>query len=123
DEAGGTTRHPLHKDWPLEMLSVFSFEDEAGGKTKFTASWQPHKATPTERQNLEAGRSIIGPSSRASTAPRRPHLATKRRAPRRLNEGDNRCSGWLSATSTLKRQCHPLSSCSRKVPTPGEHDG
>jgi PhnB protein len=56
DEAGGTTRHPLHKDWPLEMLSVFSFEDEPGGKTKFTVRWQPYNATPAELQTFEAGR-------------------------------------------------------------------
>ena len=56
DEAGGTTRHPLHKDWPLEMLSVFSFEDAPGGKTKFTVRWQPYNATPAERQTFEAGR-------------------------------------------------------------------
>ena len=56
DEAGGTTRHPLHKDWPLEMLSVFSFEDEPGGKTKFTVRWQPYNARPAELQTFEAGR-------------------------------------------------------------------
>jgi len=26
------TRHPLHKDWPLEMVSVFTFEDQPGGQ-------------------------------------------------------------------------------------------
>ncbi len=30
DEAGGTTRHPMAPTWPLEMLSVFTFEDDAG---------------------------------------------------------------------------------------------
>ena len=56
DKAGGTLRHPLHKDWPLEMLSVFSFEDAPGGRTKFTVRWQPHNATPAERQTFDAGR-------------------------------------------------------------------
>jgi uncharacterized protein YndB with AHSA1/START domain len=56
DEAGAIARHPLHQDWPLEMLSVFSFEDEPGGRTKFTVRWQPYNATPTERQTFEAGR-------------------------------------------------------------------
>ena len=30
DEAGGTTRHPMAPTWPLEMLSIFTFEDAAG---------------------------------------------------------------------------------------------
>jgi uncharacterized protein YndB with AHSA1/START domain len=38
------------------MLSVFSFEDAPGGKTKFTVRWQPLHATPAERQAFEAGR-------------------------------------------------------------------
>jgi len=56
DEAGGTARHPRHKDWPLEIVSVFSFEDAPGGRTKFTVRWQPHNATPAERQTFDAGR-------------------------------------------------------------------
>ena len=52
DEAGGTTRHPLHKEWPLELLSVFTFEDQPGGKTKFTVRWSPHQATAAERKTL-----------------------------------------------------------------------
>jgi uncharacterized glyoxalase superfamily protein PhnB/uncharacterized protein YndB with AHSA1/START domain len=59
DEAGGTTRHPLHKDWPLEMLSVFTFEDAPGGKTKFTVRWQPHNATPAESKTFDAGRTSM----------------------------------------------------------------
>jgi PhnB protein len=59
DEAGGTMSHPLRKDWPLEMLSVFSFEDEPGGRTKFTVRWQPYNATPAERQTFEAGRASM----------------------------------------------------------------
>ena len=29
DEAGGTTHHPMAPTWPLEMLSIFTFEDVA----------------------------------------------------------------------------------------------
>ncbi len=36
DEGGGTTHHPMAPDWPMEMLSVFTFEDAPGGKTRFT---------------------------------------------------------------------------------------
>jgi len=35
NDKGGLTRHPMAPTWPLEMLSVFTFED-LGGKTRFT---------------------------------------------------------------------------------------
>jgi uncharacterized protein YndB with AHSA1/START domain len=56
DEAGGTTRHPLHMSWPLEMLSTFTFEALSGGKTRFTVRWSPHNATDAERRTFEDGR-------------------------------------------------------------------
>jgi uncharacterized protein YndB with AHSA1/START domain len=55
DEAGGLTRHPLAPDWPLQMLSTFTFEDEPGGKTKFTVRWRPYEATAKEREVFDAG--------------------------------------------------------------------
>jgi len=55
DEAGGVTRHPLHQTWPLQMLSVFTFEDRPGGKTKFTVSWSPHDASAEERKTFDGG--------------------------------------------------------------------
>ena len=45
DEQGGTTRHPGHERWPLEMLSTFTFEELPGGKTKFTVRWVTHNAS------------------------------------------------------------------------------
>ena len=54
DEAGGTTRHPLNQSWPLHLLSVFTFEDQPGGKTKFTVRWSPHEATEDERKIFDA---------------------------------------------------------------------
>jgi uncharacterized protein YndB with AHSA1/START domain len=59
DEAGGTTRHPLHMSWPLEMLSVFTFEELPGGKTKFTVHWTPHNATEEERKTFDAGQASM----------------------------------------------------------------
>jgi uncharacterized protein YndB with AHSA1/START domain len=56
DEAGGVTRHPMAPDWPLEMLSIFSFEELPGGKTRFTVIWAPHNATEAERKAFDAGR-------------------------------------------------------------------
>jgi uncharacterized protein YndB with AHSA1/START domain len=55
DEAGGTTRHPMAPTWPLEMLSIFTFEDLPGGKTRFTVRWSPHNATDEERKTFDAG--------------------------------------------------------------------
>lgn len=35
------------------MLTVFTFEDEGSGKTRFTMTWQPHNA-PAEEQAVFA---------------------------------------------------------------------
>ena len=59
DEHGGVTRHPMAPTWPLEMLSVFTFEEVADGKTRFTVRWSPHDATAEERQVFEAGRASM----------------------------------------------------------------
>ena len=55
DEAGGLTRHPMASNWPLEMLSIFTFEEVADGKTKFTVRWAPHNPTDEERKTFDAG--------------------------------------------------------------------
>ena len=56
DEKGGITRHPGNENWPLEMLSTFSFEDAPGGKTKFTVTWTPHNASEEERKTFDSNR-------------------------------------------------------------------
>jgi len=53
DEERGVTRHPLHESWPLLMLSSFSFEDEPGGRTKFTVRWRTLDATPAEQKTFD----------------------------------------------------------------------
>jgi uncharacterized protein YndB with AHSA1/START domain len=55
DEKGGLTRHPMSPTWPIEMLSIFTFEEQPGGKTKFTVRWSPHNATEDERKTFDAG--------------------------------------------------------------------
>jgi uncharacterized protein YndB with AHSA1/START domain len=55
DEQGGTTRHPGHMSWPLEMHSTFTFEEQPDGKTRFTVRWAPHNATAEERKTFEDG--------------------------------------------------------------------
>lgn len=56
DEKGGTTRHRGHMSWPLEMHSIFTFEEMPGGKAKFTVRWTTHNATDGEQKTFEAGR-------------------------------------------------------------------
>ena len=56
DEKGGVTRHPGNENWPLEMLSTFSFEDVPGRKTKFTVTWTPHNASEGERKAFDSNR-------------------------------------------------------------------
>ncbi len=53
DEKGGVTRHPMAPTWPLQLLSTFTFEDEPGGKTKFTIRWLPYEATEEERKTFD----------------------------------------------------------------------
>jgi uncharacterized protein YndB with AHSA1/START domain len=59
DEKGGTTRHPGHESWPLEMRSIFTFEDAPGGKTKFTVRWAPYNATEAEVQTFDSNRNSM----------------------------------------------------------------
>lgn len=49
DKEGNITRHPGAEQWPLEMLSTITFEDE-NGKTKVTIRWEPINATPEEEK-------------------------------------------------------------------------
>lgn len=54
DENGGVTRHPASPQWPLEMLSTFTFQELPGGKTMFTIRWSAHNAKPEEQQVFDA---------------------------------------------------------------------
>ena len=54
DEAGGLGRHPMSPTWPLEMYTVFAFEEVEGGKTKFTVTWRPNNATAEEQKTFDA---------------------------------------------------------------------
>lgn len=54
DEAGGVTRHPLAKDWPLEVLNVATFA-EYQGKTTLTLTAIPINATDAERNSFKLG--------------------------------------------------------------------
>ena len=51
----GVARHPGHIDWPLEMVTTFTFED-LGGRTRLTVKWVPLNASEAEIRTFEAGR-------------------------------------------------------------------
>jgi len=59
DEAGGVTRHPMHKSWPLLLTTTFTFEDAPGGKTVFTVHWRPLDATPEEMKTFDDNRTSM----------------------------------------------------------------
>lgn len=54
DENGGITRHPMSAEWPLQMLTTFTFEDLGDGKTRFTTTWVPLDATEAEQAVFDA---------------------------------------------------------------------
>jgi uncharacterized protein YndB with AHSA1/START domain len=47
DREGGVTRHPMAPNWPREMLSTLTFEED-GGKTRLTLVTAPINATEDE---------------------------------------------------------------------------
>jgi uncharacterized protein YndB with AHSA1/START domain len=59
DPKGGVTRHPFSPGWPLEVLSVVSFEEQGASKTKVTVQWSPHNATEEERKTFDEGRASM----------------------------------------------------------------
>jgi uncharacterized protein YndB with AHSA1/START domain len=54
DQAGSVTRAPFSADWPLEVLSIVTLEEQAG-KTTVTMRGFPINATEVERKMFEAG--------------------------------------------------------------------
>lgn len=52
DREGGLTRHPMAAEWPMEVLSTVTFEDE-GGRTLLTLTGTPLNASEAERQTFE----------------------------------------------------------------------
>jgi uncharacterized protein YndB with AHSA1/START domain len=57
DAEGGTTRHPMNPNWPLEMLTTILFEDAGPNKTKVTVIWIPAEgSSETERKTFDGNR-------------------------------------------------------------------
>jgi uncharacterized protein YndB with AHSA1/START domain len=59
DEAGGTTRHPMAANWPLEMLSTFTFDEEPGGKTRFMGRSCAYNASEDERKTFDSSHASL----------------------------------------------------------------
>ena len=54
DENGDVTRHPMAPDWPLQMMTTFTFEDVADSKTRLTTISMAFNATEAEREVFDA---------------------------------------------------------------------
>jgi len=55
DENAGLTRHPMSPEWPLQMMTVITFEEQPGGKTQVTIRWSPYNPTAEEQKTFDAG--------------------------------------------------------------------
>ena len=55
DPKGGVTRHPGSESWPLQIMSLVTFEAQ-GQKTKVSVEWMPYEATDAERKVFEDGK-------------------------------------------------------------------
>ena len=61
DEGGGLTRAPFFDGkWPLEMLTVFSFEELDPQRSRFTLTWTPENATAEERATFASNFASAG---------------------------------------------------------------
>ena len=59
DENRGVTRHPMAPTWPLTLLTTFTLEDAASGKTLFKVRWQALDATPEEQATFDSDQSRV----------------------------------------------------------------
>jgi uncharacterized protein YndB with AHSA1/START domain len=60
DAKGGVTRHPWSPNWPLQMLSTVTFEEQSPGKTKVTVEWTPADgSSELERKTFDEGRASM----------------------------------------------------------------
>lgn len=54
DPEGGLTRHPGAAEWPMQILTVITFDERDGG-TLVTVRWSPYDASEIERATFDAG--------------------------------------------------------------------
>ena len=53
DPDGGLARHPFSEEWPLQLLSTITFDEQDGG-TLVTVRWAPYDASDAERATFDA---------------------------------------------------------------------
>lgn len=53
---GEVTRHPMHAEWPLELLTTITFEKLCGARTQVTIHWLPINAAANERKTFDDNR-------------------------------------------------------------------
>ena len=56
DESGAIARHPFSPNWPREMLTTATFEEEPGGRTKVSLRWTPITMSAEERAVFAEGK-------------------------------------------------------------------
>lgn len=60
DATGGVTRHPWSPNWPLQLRSTVTFEEQPGSKTKVTVQWIPaDDSSDIERKTFDEGRASM----------------------------------------------------------------
>jgi uncharacterized protein YndB with AHSA1/START domain len=61
DENAGLVRAPFFDGkWPLEMLTVFAFEELSPKRSRFTLTWEPENATDEERATFASNHASAG---------------------------------------------------------------
>ena len=78
DESAGLTRHPLAPSWPLQMMTVITLEEQAGGKTKLTIRWSPLNPSAEEQQTFDIGHDSMRMGWTGSLDQLEAHLAQAR---------------------------------------------
>ena len=53
DPEGGLARHPFSEEWPLQLLTTVTFDEQDGG-TLVTVLWSPYDANDRERATFDA---------------------------------------------------------------------
>jgi uncharacterized protein YndB with AHSA1/START domain len=53
DPKGGLARPPMAPEWPLQMLSTITFDEQDGG-TLVTVRWSAYDATDVERATFDS---------------------------------------------------------------------
>ncbi len=77
DEKAGLVRAPFFDGkWPLEMLTVFEFEELGKNRSRFSLTWTPENATDEERAVFVANFASAGEGWKGSLEKLENHLTS-----------------------------------------------